>query len=71
MKKNIIPTPEHYKAMQFCFKNNIKISVYPTKKGLKVQINNNNNIFYSPKIYSKIEANNKIWELYLHFFKKK
>ena len=66
----ITPTDEHQKALQWCIKNNIKIGVKPTKRGLKVEINDNNKITFSPSYYSNIEAQNKCWELYLYIYKK-
>ena len=40
-KINIPQTDEHRKAMQWCIKNNVIVGVLPTKKGLKVEINEN------------------------------
>ena len=70
MAKIITPTDEHQKALQWCLKNNIKIGVKPTKRGLKVEINDNNEITFSPSYYSNVEAQNKCWELYLYIYKK-
>ena len=70
MAKIITPTDEHQKALQWCLKNNIKIGVKPTKRGLKVEINDNNKITFSPSFYSQIDAQNKCWELYLYIYKK-
>jgi hypothetical protein len=70
MAKIITPTDEHRTALQWCIKNNIKIGVKPTKRGLKVEINDNNKITISPSYYSNIEAQNKCWELYLYIYKK-
>ena len=70
MAKIITPTDEHQKALQWCLKNNIKIGVKPTKRGLKVEINDNNKITLSPSFYSQIDAQNKCWELYLYIYKK-
>ena len=70
MAKIITPTDEHQKALQWCIKNNIKIGVKPTKRGLKVEINDNKKITFSPSYYSNIEAQNKCWELYLYIYKK-
>ena len=38
-KINIPQTDQHRKAMQWCIKNNVTVGVLPTKKGLKVEIN--------------------------------
>jgi len=70
MAKIITPTDEHRTALQWCLKNNIKIGVKPTKRGLKVEINDNKKITFSPSYYSNIEAQNKCWELYLYIYKK-
>ncbi len=70
MAKIITPTDEHQKALHWCLKNNIKIGVKPTKRGLKVEINDNNKITFSPSYYSNVEAQNKCWELYLYIYKK-
>ena len=70
MAKIITPTDEHQKALQWCLKNNIKIGVKPTKRGLKVEINDNNKVTLSPSFYSQIDAQNKCWELYLYIYKK-
>lgn len=63
-------TEDHYKAMQWCLQNNIKVGVKPTLKGLKVEINNNNKIDCSPNIYTNTEALDKCWELYLYIYNK-
>ena len=70
MEKIKMTTDEHYKAIQWCLKNDIKVSAYATKKGLKVETIQGNKKIISPKIYSKIEATNKIWEIYLYIYKK-
>ncbi len=70
MAKIITPTDEHQKALQWCLKNNIKIGVKPTKRGLKIEINDNNKVTLSPSFYSQIDAQNKCWELYLYIYKK-
>lgn len=66
----INPTEDHQKAMQWCINNNIKVGVKPTKKGLKVEINDNGKVKVSPNIYDNSEAVNKCWELYLYIYKK-
>lgn len=70
MTKILNPTHEHHKAMQWCIKNNIKVAVNPTTKGLRVIINERGKKKLSPGTYSKTEANNKVWELYLYIYKK-
>ncbi|WP_288955961.1 hypothetical protein [uncultured Polaribacter sp.] len=61
-------TDKHKKAMQWCINNNIKVGVKPTKKGLKVEINNNGSVKVSPNIYNNVDACNKVWELYLYLY---
>jgi hypothetical protein len=56
--------------MQWCIKNNITVGVLPTKKGLKVEINENGDNKVSPKIYTQEEAQKKVIELYLYIYKK-
>ena len=63
-------TEQHQKAMHWCITNNIKVGVKPTKKGLKVEINNNGSVNVSPNIYDNVEACNKVWELYLYLYNK-
>ena len=63
-------TDKHQKAMQWCINNNIKVGVKPTKKGLKVEINNNGSVKVSPNIYNNVDACNKVWELYLYLYNK-
>lgn len=70
MAKAIQPTPEHQKALKWCLKNEIKVSQHPTLKGLRVEINNRGTRILSPETYSKTQANNKCWELYLYLYKK-
>jgi hypothetical protein len=70
-KKISIPqTDEHRKAMQWCIKNNITVGVLPTKKGLKVEINENGDNKISPKTYTQEESQKKVIELYLYIYKK-
>ena len=69
-KINIQQSDDHRKAMQWCINNNIKVGVLPTKKGLKVEINENGDKKISPKIYTQLEAQKKVIELYLYIYKK-
>lgn len=66
----IVPTKEHHEAIKWCLQNNIKVSVFPTQKGLKIEVNDNGNIKISENYYKNDEANNKCWELYLYIYKK-
>ena len=70
MAKSLQPTYKHRIAIQWCIKNDIKVYVNPTKRGLKVEINNRGKRIISPQTYTKTEANNKCWELYLYIYKK-
>jgi hypothetical protein len=71
MMKKIKPvTDEHRKAIQWCLKNNIKVGVKATKKGLQVEIDDNNKNTCSPNIYTNEQAIDKCWELYLYIYKK-
>lgn len=71
MKKlNIETTDEHHKAMSWCFKNNIKIYPKVAKNGFRIEINDNGKLIRSPKVYSDLEVQLKMWELYLYFYKK-
>jgi hypothetical protein len=56
--------------MSWCLKNNIKVSVFPTKAGLKIEVNKNNDVTISPDIYNNYAAQNKCWELYLYIYNK-
>ncbi|QDP54263.1 MAG: hypothetical protein Unbinned5434contig1000_10 [Prokaryotic dsDNA virus sp.] len=70
MNKNFYPKYEHRIAIQWCLKNDIKVYVNPTKRGLKVIINDRGKKIISPQYYTKNDANNKCWELYLYIYKK-
>ena len=71
MKKlNIETTEEHHEAMSWCLKNNIKIYPKVAKSGFRIEINDNNKLIRSPKVYSDLEVQLKMWELYLYFYKK-
>ena len=71
MKKlNIETTEEHHEAMSWCLKNNIKIYPKVAKNGFRIEINDNGKLIRSPKVYSDLEVQLKMWELYLYFYKK-
>ena len=67
---NIETTEEHHKAMSWCLKNNIKIYPKVVKNGFRIEINDNGKLIRSPKVYSDLEVQLKMWELYLYFYKK-
>ena len=67
---NIETTDEHHKAMSWCLKNNIKIYPKVVKNGFRIEINDNGKLIRSPKVYSDLEVQLKMWELYLYFYKK-
>lgn len=65
------PTDEMQKAMSWCFKNGIKQYVVPRKNEFWIVLDHKGNKRNSPKAYAKIdEAHQKIWEIYLYFYKK-
>ena len=70
MAKILQPTNKHRTAIQWCIKNDIKVSIHPTLKGLKVLIDDRGKKLLSPQTYTKTEANNKCWELYLYIYNK-
>ena len=70
MAKIITPTDEHRNAVQRCIKNDIKVAIHPTIKGLRIQIDERGKKTLSPNSYNKVEANNKVWEIYLYIYKK-
>ena len=64
--------PLQYTAMSWCLKRNIKIYIVPLKNGLKTLfINDSGAIIKSHKFYKNDKiASEKIWELYVHIYKK-
>lgn len=70
MAKILNPTYEHRIAVQWCIKNDIKVSIHPTIKGLRIEIDERGKKMLSPNSYNKVEANNKVWEIYLYIYKK-
>jgi len=59
------------KEQSWCFENNIKIYIKPIKgkKSCFIEINHNGKLITSPKIYNnQLEANKKIWQLYLYLY---
>ena len=59
-KINIPQTDQHRKAMQWCIKNNVTVGVLPTKKGLKVEINENGDKKYRQKYTHKRKHKKKL-----------
>lgn len=70
MAKILNPKDEHRTAVQWCLKNDIKVAIHPTIKGLRVEIDERGKKTLSPQTYNKVEANNKCWEIYLYIYKK-
>lgn len=70
IKKTFSVTDEQQKAMIWCIRNDIRVGILPTKKGLKIEIDEQGTKKISPKIYTQIEAQKKCWELYLYIYKK-
>lgn len=58
-------------AIAFCVDKGIKVYAVPkTDKEYYVEVNNNGNITRSPVTYDKKEWSEKIYELYVHYYKK-
>lgn len=60
-----------YDAFQWCIENGIKIYCLPNKKGdrlFEIEVNDNGRITRSGKKYKKEQVDNKIWELYCHYY---
>ena len=58
-------------AIGFCVNKGIKVYAVPKNdKEYWVEVNNNGNITRSPVTYSKKEWSEKIYELYVHYYKK-
>ena len=71
MKHIFSPTPDMQDAMNWCFKNGIKQYVVPCKSEFWIVLDHNGKKRTSPTGYAKIdEAHQKIWEIYLYFYKK-
>lgn len=62
---------DHYKAIDWCFKEGIKLyPVYSRKsKDYHIEINNRGEMIHSGIRYTKSEVDAKVWELYLHYYK--
>lgn len=69
-KKTIITTEKHIKAIRWCLKNKIKVSVLPTAEGLKIEVNDKGQKTISPETYENYAAQSKCWELYLYIYNK-
>ena len=70
MAKILNPTDEHRNAVQWWIKNDIKVTIHSTTKGLRIEIDERGKKMLSPNSYNKVEANNKVWEIYLYIYKK-
>jgi len=58
-------------AIGFCVERNIKVYAVPKNdKEYYVEVNDNGNIIRSPVTYGKKEWSEKIYELYVHYYKK-
>ena len=64
--------PIQYTAMSWCLKRNIKIYIVALQSGFKtLYINDSGAIIKSHKFYkTDKEASEKIWDLYVHIYKK-
>ena len=59
-----------HKAQQYCIANDIKIyPVVVTKTVFEIEIDYNGDITRSDKRYNAKKTQEKIWELYNHFYK--
>ena len=63
-------TKEHYKAFDWCTKNNIRI--YPkVRDGQYILVYTENGVANtSGKLYTKKELQQNIWDFYLYIYKK-
>ena len=58
-------------AIGFCVDKGIKVYAVPKNdKEYWVEVNNNGNITRSPVTYGKKEWSEKIYEIYVHYYKK-
>ena len=58
-----------HSCMSWCLSNGIKIYISGSMKNEhKVQVNNNGKLTTSPEDYSIVDATEKVWELYCHFY---
>ena len=58
-------------AIAFCVDKGIKVYAVPkTDKEYYVEVNDNGQIIRSPVTYGKKEWSEKIYELYVHYYKK-
>ncbi len=63
-------TKKHYKAIQWCFANNIYVSALPKLNGLYIEIKEKNKKIISPDTYTQKQLQIKIWQLYLYLYEK-
>jgi hypothetical protein len=62
---------EKYDAISWCIKNGIKVYAVPMNaKNYFVEVDNNGNITRSPKTYNKKEWSDKVYDIYLYYYKK-
>lgn len=63
------PTDEHYKAMSYCFKNDIKAYIIRGRTNFSVELDYKGKIKPGTELYDKQEdAETAIWNLYLQIF---
>lgn len=67
--------PKMHDAMAWCFSNNIKITLQPTKSGpnppCHIVIHNGQTNNISPEAYPQDGIlNDKVWELYVYYWEK-
>lgn len=67
--KKFYPTDEHFKAMSYCFKNDINAYVLRGRNSFAVELNYKGKIKPGTEVYDRQEdAEAAIWNLYLTIF---
>ena len=62
---------EKYNAISWCIKNGIKVYAVPRDASQYfVEVNNNGNIIRSPKTYGRKDWSDKVYEIYLYYYRK-
>ena len=58
-----------HSCKSWCLSNGIKIYILGSMSNQhKVEVNNNGKLTTSPEEYSIVDATDKVWELYCHFY---
>ena len=62
---------EKYDAISWCIKNGIKVYAVPKDANQYfVEVVNNGNIIRSPKTYGRKDWSDKVYEIYLYYYRK-